>query len=261
MAVVQVSGSAVTATSTRNNGGAFKHGGGNPASGLLDAVALATPAITFNNVPRTYRTGVSSAQLGAGVAATSVADSGGFCVFTKNSHGLVVGNVLSFSGATADSLNTVHKITAKDANTFTTDVPYAASGTAGTYKLGAGNFNTMTKNKYVATKLTEELAGVANTTLMSGASDFGTRRSIHKFEAVRNTFLHSWTWTSTGEGVLAYTNTKNNSTTGLYGITEATDAPSTGDQAATPTRAVPGELVYRTGSPAVTMDNYKEKTG
>lgn len=262
MAVVQVGGSAVTATSTRNRGGAAKMAGGNPTSGLVDAVALTPAARTRNHVYKGQHSGATSALLGDGVSLTSVADNGsGYCRFTLASHGLTVGTALSVSGATAASLNTVHIITAVDTNTFDTDIAYTASGTAGTYKLGRGNFATMTKGKYVAKKLTEELAGVANTVLVTGASDFGQRRSINKFEAVRNTFLHSWTWTSTGEGVLAYTYTKNNSTTGLYDIADATDDPTTGDNAAMPTRAVPGELVYRHGSNTPVQANYRAKTG
>ena len=45
----------------------------------------------------------------------------------------------------------------------------------------AGNFATMTANKYVVRRFCNELAGVANTVLRSAGTHFTYRRSIHTF--------------------------------------------------------------------------------
>ncbi len=116
--------------------------------------------------------------------------------------------------------------------------------------VSAGNFATMTKGRYIIRKVTSTIAGVANTTLLTGASDFGERQSINKIESVRNTFLHALTWTSDKDGQPTYSFTKTDS---LDNFAQ--------DDAARPSLAVPGELVYRTGSPSVTLADYSEKTG
>lgn len=262
MATLQVNGSAVTASSTNNNGGSVVHGG-NIAGTLLNNQALGNDIVQNNQVVRSQHSGVQSALKGSGVAATSVADDGnGFCVFTKNSHGLSVGDILYFSGATADSLNTVHVITAKDDNTFTTDVAYAASATAGTYKLTNGNFATMTKEKFIITRVTDEIAGVANTVMRSGAADMGERRSINKREYIKSANLTKVVWEVTaGKDSPVYTYTVQNRTSGWHDIANNTAATSTDDKAANPTRAIPGRLTFRTGAPAPTVTSYEAKTG
>ena len=42
-----------------------------------------------------------------------------------------------------------------------------------------GNFATMTEGEYIIRRVTDKIAGVSDTTLRSGASDYGIRRSIH----------------------------------------------------------------------------------
>lgn len=117
--------------------------------------------------------------------------------------------------------------------------------------LSAGTFS-YSNQRPVAKRVTEELAGgVSNTTLQSGAAQPGLVRSIHKLEVVRTrrltTAIRAGDWN-------IYSGTWTNP------VVVAVDTFDT-DEAATPTRAVPGELVYKTGAPVPVQDNYKEKTG
>jgi len=117
--------------------------------------------------------------------------------------------------------------------------------------LSAGTFS-YSNQKPVAKRVTEELAGgVSNTTLQSGAAQPGLLRSIHKLEVLRTrrltTAIRAGYW---------------NIYSGSWSTnpTVAVDTLST-DDAAAPTRAVPGELVYKTSAPEPVQDDYKAKTG
>jgi len=241
----QISGSAITATSTNINGGSALNPG---TSTRLDSVAIGNPSAIFGSQIILNRgSGNRTFFTLVGVVATSVASgAGGFCAFTKNSHGLVVGDVLVISGATAVSLNTIHVITAKTTNTFTTDVPYTASGTAGTYRKTTGSIRTI---QSVIRGVTTSLAGISNTTMQSPASNYG-RNSIHKVITVRTnkvaTAIRAGYW---------------NFYSGTWSTQPSLSEDSTDfgtDDAANPSYAVPGELVYLT--PSVVTENYDAKT-
>lgn len=87
-----------------------------------------------------------------------------------------------------------------------------------------GTFAKMAVGKYVMRRVTTTLAGIANTTLLTGASDFG-RRSINGVGAVKVTKLSAFNFFT---GVPTYVSTN-------YTLT---------DHAATPTRAIPGEFTF-----------------
>ena len=116
--------------------------------------------------------------------------------------------------------------------------------------LSAGTFS-YNNQKPVAKRVTETLSGVANTTLQSGAAQPGLVRSIHKLEVLRTRRLT----TAIRAG---YWNIYSGSWT--TNPTVAVDSLAT-DEAATPTRSVPGELVYKTGAKVPVQANYKAKTG
>jgi hypothetical protein len=105
----------------------------------------------------------------------------------------------------------------------------------------------------VAKRLTTELAGgVANTTLLSGAAVPANVRSIHKLETLRTQRITT-----------AIRANKYNRYTGDWDAgfpANAVDSLST-DDAATPTRSVPGELTYKTSAPLAVNDDYKPKNG
>lgn len=106
-------------------------------------------------------------------------------------------------------------------------------------------------NDIVGKRLSDTLAGtVSNTTLLSGALVPGLIRSIHKLEVLRTrrvtTAIRAGYW---------------NEVTGTWSTnpTNAVDTLAT-DDAANPTRSVPGELTYKTGAPVPVQDDYKAKT-
>lgn len=114
--------------------------------------------------------------------------------------------------------------------------------------ISGGNFALMTKGKYVVKRVTTELAGSANTALLSGSSEHGNRRSINYAESFAQTFLHSLTWTSDAEGMPTFSFTKSTNTASV-GV----------DSEGRSTRTAPGELVYGLAQGAIT-DDYSAKT-
>lgn len=171
---------------------------------------------------------------------------------TNNDHGTAV-NV----GASATVLET-RTLGASNVGVFAS-TPY--DGGSADEALSAGTFAYNNKRP-IAQKLTTTISGVSNTTLRSGANDQSSLRVIHRQEKVR-----------TNRFCTAFRAGQFNLYTGKYSpaATDAVDAfwdnagnttsSTSTDQAATPTRAVPGELVYKTGKLAPVMDNYKAKTG
>ena len=102
----------------------------------------------------------------------------------------------------------------------------------------------------IGMRVSSTVSGQANTILRSGALVPSQTRSIHKREsfkvsriatAIRANYFNRYTglWTTSP--------------------TSTTDSPGA-DHAAAPTRAVPGELVYKLGQPVPIMADYSAKT-
>ena len=102
----------------------------------------------------------------------------------------------------------------------------------------------------IGMRVSSTISGQANTILRSGALVPSQTRSIHKREsfkvsriatAIRANYFNRYTglWTTSP--------------------TSTTDSPGS-DNAATPTRAIPGELVYKLGQPVPIMADYSAKT-
>lgn len=237
----------VSGTETVNKG-TFLHGGNTSENSI--ALGNGNKSIGVALVQRAH---IQSVFKNSAVTITSVADSGGgFCKFTLNSHGLAVGAYLMISGATANSLNTVHKITAKDTNTFTTNVPYVASATAGDYQTVNGTMGKMVAGKYVGWTMTDALATVSSTVFNTTGNK--AVPAIRKLESARRldiSSINAWT------GAV----TKGGNQGDSYNYKDALGEGSPYDQAATPSRAVPGELVFIEGSTTPAYKNYKAKTG
>ena len=106
--------------------------------------------------------------------------------------------------------------------------------------LTAGDFAKMTAGSYVMRRVTTTLAGVANTTLLTGASDFG-RRSNNSNLTVRFTKLATYSGLT---GAATYTDYN-------YALT---------DDAANPTRAIPGEFTIKEHGGDPTNKDYGAKT-
>jgi len=118
--------------------------------------------------------------------------------------------------------------------------------------LSAGTFAFNDKNG-VAMRATSDLAGVANTSLLSGANVPGITRSINKLEVLR-----------TRRFTTAIRANKYNRYTGTFDAgypVVAVDTLAT-DSAANPTRSAPGQLTYKLGGVVPVINNdYKAKTG
>lgn len=123
--------------------------------------------------------------------------------------------------------------------------------------LSAGTFS-YSNQRPIAKRVTEELSGVSNTVLQSGAGQPALIRSIHKLEVLTTrrltTAIRAGKWNIFKGAFL------NNQNQAADNPVVATDSLSS-DNAATPTRAVPGELVYKTSAPVPVQDDYKAKTG
>lgn len=159
---------------------------------------------------------------------------------TKNNHG-VAKNV----GATASVLSN-QTLGGSNVGVFGSTV---VDNDSASKALSAGTFKYENQSP-VSKRVTTALSGVSNTYLRSGAAVPGLVRGIHKLETVRTrrltTAIRAGAW---------------NIYTGAFSPapTVAVDSFAT-DEAATPTRAVPGELVYKTGAPVPVQDEYKAKT-
>lgn len=116
--------------------------------------------------------------------------------------------------------------------------------------LSAGTF-AYNNQSPVAKRVTTSLAGVANDVLQSGAADPAQRRSIHYIQNIRTskiaTAIRAGDWDEyNGEW--------------LNPVATSNDVLAN-DDAAHPTREVPGELVFKSGAANPTQTDYSKKTG
>ena len=216
-----------------------------------------------------------AANLTTGAVAAS-ASSGGFLVLTDAGHGFSVGQHGFLLDTTANSAaKGPFRVTAVAGNAFTTNIPYTSgAGTLVYYKHDTtSNFATMTAGKYIAYRLSnEQIHGISSTLLRSGANaGYTNRRSIHKVESAFNhlavaTAIRAGFWDIfTGTFSTAPTATENS----VANVAGATVTDGTADNAASPTRAIPGELVYKqsgaqnagTANEGTLLDDYQGKTG
>lgn len=175
--------------STNNNTGAI-YTGGFIGSNLFSQVSLGVH-IANKEAAITKNSGLMGALKATAVTLTSVADNSGKCRFTKNSHGLSAGDIIEITGSTASSLNTVHVITVIDsANTFTTDIAYAASATAGDYQKLTGTRNVL--SDYIIPATVDSLAGVANTKLKTAGGYGPVTGGIQRSVTERRIDIDSW---------------------------------------------------------------------
>lgn len=163
-----------------------------------------------------------------------------------------------FYGGTADGKNVTNVLSLETAGYWgRKNVGVVeSSNIATTYALSAGNFAKMTAGRYVIMRNCSYLAGTSNTTLQSGAGDFG-RRPINWSESARRLHITSWNYAT---GVA----TKGGSAGASYDYVNIGTTTHI-DHAAHPTRAIPGELTVtdhhlaRDATP--TNKDYPAKTG
>ncbi len=121
--------------------------------------------------------------------------------------------------------------------------------------VSAGALASMTAGAYIGlaglTRTT--IGGVANTALFTPGTSVNSRRSINYVEDYRTTFLSTWRWQSalagSKESTLVVTKT--------YSTTNVDNAT---DNAATPSRSVPGEFILKGGALVPLQKDYPAKT-
>lgn len=274
----QVDGSAITALlSTIIDGGtAVALGVALPSDTVLTAELQLGGRAAVHGTQVVQQKDVFAAFHAAGATATAVADAAspwvGFADFTDTSHGLSVGDVVSISGSSDGNLDGVHVVVAlPDANSFVTNRPFVASVTPGDYALSQGRFASMTAEVYLIQGYSMTPAAQAGTFPTYGKP--GITNSIHQMLHMRTvrvaTAIRAGLW-DIFAGVFT---TAPTAADDMADFNSGAGRSPSNDHAANPTRAIPGELVYRTsgqqdgsaegtgGDFGVTQDDYEEKTG
>jgi hypothetical protein len=105
--------------------------------------------------------------------------------------------------------------------------------------------------KPISALVTSELAGLSNNAIKSPGNDGDVIRSINKFETNEDSLFTT-----------AVRANKYNRVTGAWdnGYPSGVTIAFSGDNAASPTASVPGELTYMTGAKTPLNDDYAKKT-
>jgi hypothetical protein len=165
----------------------------------------------------------------------------------KNSNGTMKANG-STTSLVMDAVTTpspvVDAFASKVVENSVTVKDYAGKAVSG----GTFAFN---NTKPISSLISDELAGVSNTSILTPGNDGDVVRSIHKLETLRTRRFTSAVRSN------KYNRITNTFDSGFPVV--ATDSLSS-DDAANPTQSVPGELTYMRGSATPYNDNYKAKT-
>tara|TARA_Y100000593_G_scaffold49662_3_gene93610 strand:- start:25106 stop:25753 length:648 start_codon:yes stop_codon:yes gene_type:complete len=145
-----------------------------------------------------------------------------------------------------------------DAETDRVGVAKAVSG--GTLAFEANATQWIMKGGNVSTTI----GGVANTVLAGGGSDyngaFSTRDNINEINSTRVLGVGTFNALATPSTQITPNFTKGGTAGNAQNFVQADDgSTAASDNAAVPTRAVPGELTYNFGAPNPTTDEYKAK--
>lgn len=139
------------------------------------------------------------------------------------------------------------------ANTAGAPEPESGRSKAPTYKpVSSGNYAKMSPGVYVARTLATTLAGVANTGIYYGASDYN-RKARYNITYIRTTFLSGYSWSVGSNGLTSYSATISNR--GPIANSYGPDDEGTVD------RAMPGELAYMYGAKTAQLADYPARTG
>ena len=196
----------------------------------MPSVAIQQKAVSANNV---HNNGLTIVNAG-NIASTSP---------VTNAPGYV--KILAFHPATNGSI-----------------VPHAATTNGGhlnvdnsgvpTAKALVGNYAIMTAARYIIRRYTQFIAGNASTIFNSGCSDGPQRRSINRQLHGRATEMYGFSYAggpsakAGGAVVVTYSYTRMNP---IW----------CNDKAASPTRALPGDVVFRVSSNVYTVKAYTAK--
>jgi len=252
---------------------------------LLDGVALGralgNPVSAGTTVVRGLGNGVGAAMLGtvinakvhsasgsyvaiSGIAgadntAIQALATGSWVYVTSSGQSVAPGSSLNLLFST-QKISTVTTGNVAYSGTISTTLPYNVvySGQSVTlYPVSTTyDFNKFVAGRYIGQKITTMIAGVANTSLKYGSNAGMLTRSIHKVEAVRTTRVTS-----------ALRAGYYNKFTGKWSTVPVksddsalTNSTITSDNAAAPTRGIPGELTYKGGAINPISTDYKAKT-
>lgn len=113
----------------------------------------------------------------------------------------------------------------------------------------------------VVQRVTSTLAGgVSRDFLTHSADDAGNARSIHRQEVVRTTrtttAIRAGYWNISSGG---WSTTPTTAVDLFWDISAGSTSATSTDQAASPSRSVPGELVYKLGQPVPVQADYSAK--
>lgn len=129
-----------------------------------------------------------------------------------------------------------------------------SSGNLGTVQPLSGHTFAAKNDGFVVRGLTDQNIYGASRTI-SPASDVGLRRPIHRWQGYQRLDITSWD----AETGAASFGANNGNTILPSGIDDTTGAGA--DDAANPTDAIPGELVYMTKGVLPTQDDYESRNG
>jgi len=165
----------------------------------------------------------------------------------KNSNGTMKAN-----GTVSSNVSESVKTSRPVVNTFASTV-IEDSVTVKDYAGKAVSGGTFAHNhvKPISSLITNEIAGVDNTAILTPGNDRDTIRSINKLETLRTRRF------TTAIRANKYNRVTNKFDAGFPVV--AADSLAS-DDAANPTQSVPGELTYMRGSVTPYNDNYKAKT-
>jgi len=116
------------------------------------------------------------------------------------------------------------------------------------YQPGAGD------PQFLIRTVASKVNNVSNTVLQSGASDKAGRRAI-------NPIVKTHDYNITSINYVTGIATKHGSAGAVKNFVQSDGSTAASDDAANPTRAIPGELVYMYGALTPKQDDYKAKTG
>lgn len=171
---------------------------------------------------------------------------------------LHAGNVSSDSPLSNLSLTTNNHIHEYGSRVIQPSDPNSSGNVGGLKVLSGGVFGKMEEGKYVGLKLGDagsRIAQTDNTTLKSGAADFGFRRPIHTWQGYQRLDITSWDYV-TGAATVGAANGTSVLPSGIDGVTG-----QFADVSANPTDAVPGEFVHMVTGALATREDYKPRTG
>lgn len=254
---------AVTSGPPDNDGGTILHAGTIASGRFLNLSQLTNVAaqLVYGSDPKGNEyNGVQGVQKSATSTIINITQhlSTGLVNIESTSHGLTVGQMIFVEGTVPTNYNVTHRVIAVvDSSHVQTSVIFTVNDTTeGDYRELSGSFSTMVQGRFIGRYTSGGfVANVANDVMRSPASNYH-RNHNHPTNSHRRLDEESWDYV-TG----AVTKGSDAGAEVVYidplisgGADDAVDS------AAHPTYAVPGELVYMSGSLIPTQDDYKPRT-